>query len=56
MTEPGFIDLTIVFGDQRRRRAARDQCGADDDVGRGDALGDLDLLALAASSAGIGRA
>ena len=36
--------LDHLFGDEHRRRAARDQRGGDDDVGGGDALGDLDLL------------
>src|SRR5437868_5559012 len=37
--------LDHVFGDQGRRRAPRDQRGADHDVGQRDALGDFDLLA-----------
>jgi hypothetical protein len=44
ITEPGFMAFTISSVIEHRRRAPRDQRGGDDDVGRGDALGHLDLL------------
>ena len=44
MTEPGAMPATIVPGQQHRRPAARDQRGADHDVGAPQRLGDLFAL------------
>ena len=55
ITEPGFIALHHLLGDQHRRRAAGDQRGGDDDVGLRHALGHFDLLPVQPAG-GMGRA